>query len=150
LLPISSTVKPFLQMKRKTKTRKLCLRSFTCKCPYVSVFGVLSEGVHVFIIRTVVAGRGSLQLQLVPFFSFFYLSLFISYSDLFYLLTARAEDYYCSKLRSMAHTHIHTQTHIHTYTHKHIYTCTHKHTYTIGRTTLDEGSVCRSEVYLIT
>ena len=78
LLSIISTVKLFLHMKRKTKTRKLCLGSFNYKCPYVSVFGVLAEGVHVFIItRTVVAGRGILQLKLVPFFlSFFIYFLF--------------------------------------------------------------------------
>lgn len=81
-------------MKSKTNTRKLCLRNFNFKCPYVSVFGVLAEGVHVFIIRTVVAGRGSLQLQLVPFF--FYLSLFISYSDLFYLHIVGVEAYDCT------------------------------------------------------
>ena len=57
-------------MKRETKTRQLCLRSFNCKYPYFSVFGVLAEGLHVLIIRTVVAGRGSLQLQLPPFFLF--------------------------------------------------------------------------------
>ena len=82
------------------------------KCAYGSVFGVLAEGLHVFVMRTLVAGRGSLQLQLVNLY-FLSLYLFISYYDILYLLTARAEDYCCPKLRSMTHTHTHTHTRIH-------------------------------------
>ena len=47
-------------------------------------------------------------------------------------------------------THPHTQSHTHTPTQTHTHTHTHSHTHTLDKSPLEEGSACRTDLYLTT